>query len=652
MVFSRQIMTPGTPNNRSKLSQAIPGLKRKISLLSFVSLLGVAGFLLSVAPTANAACSPPATTYGTDTLTATAPTATTYNLWVRMQVPSTNASSLMLQVDGGTCYNVGGGSAITPSTWTWVNYQNGSAAQVMQASLTAGNHSLELIGISPGVEVDSVLLLANASCIPTGTGSNCTTGQPAPTAPTLTASAASSTTVALKWTQSTDSSGLSVAGYYVFRGSTKIATITSPTTLSYTDTVAAGSTNSYTVEAYDNSSPVVTSSASNAVSVATGLSAPSGLSATAISTSQINLSWKASTDGGGPGVAGYDILRNGTNIASLSSSMTSYSDKSVVANTAYSYTVEAFDSSTPPNVSAPSTAASVTTAKPIAPPQTPTNVKATAPTDTSVALSWTASTDTGGPGVAGYYIIRGGTTIGQVTSPATTYSDKTAVAKTTYSYTVEAFDSSTPPNVSTPSTATTVTTPSAPVTTPATTPTNLVATPISSSQINLSWNASTASGGVTGYTVYRDGTAIATVTTTTYGSTGLSANTSYSYDVVALSAAGNSKASTTVSATTKAVTTATTATVEGIVSDAKTQAPLSGVNVHTGTHGTLSGAATADTNSAGQYVLSNITTTGRHSYTYARRGYTTLTFQKAFPVGINTVNESLTSTTHKHHHRG
>ncbi|KKT28966.1 MAG: hypothetical protein UW15_C0023G0007, partial [Parcubacteria group bacterium GW2011_GWC1_44_10] len=67
-------------------------------------------------------------------------------------------------------------------------------------------------------------------------------------------------------------------------------------------------------------------------------------------------------------------------------------------------------------------------------------------------------------------------------------------------------------------------------TTPPSVPTNLTATAISSSQINLSWTASTDNVGVAGYKVFRGGVQIATVTTgTSYSNTGLTAATTYSY---------------------------------------------------------------------------------------------------------------------------
>ncbi len=64
---------------------------------------------------------------------------------------------------------------------------------------------------------------------------------------------------------------------------------------------------------------------------ATPPSAPSGLTATATSSSSVSLSWTASTDN--VGVTGYNIFRNGTQIGTTTA--TSYTDNSVVSNTQY-----------------------------------------------------------------------------------------------------------------------------------------------------------------------------------------------------------------------------------------------------------------------------------------------------------------------------
>ena len=99
-------------------------------------------------------------------------------------------------------------------------------------------------------------------------------------------------------------------------------------------------------------------------------------------------------------------------------------------------------------------------------------------------------------------------------------------------------------------------------TTPPTAPSTLTATAVSSSQINLSWTASTDNVGVTGYQVFRGGTQVGTPTGTSFSDTGLTASTAYSYTVKAIDAAGNLSAnSNTASATTQAGAPAPTATL-------------------------------------------------------------------------------------------
>ncbi len=103
--------------------------------------------------------------------------------------------------------------------------------------------------------------------------------------------------------------------------------------------------------------------------------------------------------------------------------------------------------------------------------------------------------------------------------------------------------------------ATTTVTVTAADTTKPSKPAGLTATAVSSSQINLSWTASTDNVGVTGYRIYRGGTQVGTSTSTSYSDGGLAASTAYSYTVAANDAAGNvSDQSTAASATTPAAT--------------------------------------------------------------------------------------------------
>jgi chitodextrinase len=91
-------------------------------------------------------------------------------------------------------------------------------------------------------------------------------------------------------------------------------------------------------------------------------------------------------------------------------------------------------------------------------------------------------------------------------------------------------------------------------TTPPSVPTNLTATAVSGTQTSLNWTASTDAVGVTGYTVYRDGNSIATVTTPQYSDLGLTEGASYNYTVSARDAAGNVSAQSVAASVTMPVT--------------------------------------------------------------------------------------------------
>ena len=82
-------------------------------------------------------------------------------------------------------------------------------------------------------------------------------------------------------------------------------------------------------------------------------------------------------------------------------------------------------------------------------------------------------------------------------------------------------------------------------------PVGLSASAVSTTQINLTWSASSDAVGVAGYRIYRDGVEVATTDTSSYSDVGLSASSSYAYSLAAYDAAGNySSQSAAVSATT------------------------------------------------------------------------------------------------------
>ncbi len=84
---------------------------------------------------------------------------------------------------------------------------------------------------------------------------------------------------------------------------------------------------------------------------------PSGLAGVPVSSSQVNLSWKPSTDT--TGITGYDVYRGSTLLATTSGTGTTFSDQTAVPGSVNTYTVDARDGVG--NVSPPSPPASVTT---------------------------------------------------------------------------------------------------------------------------------------------------------------------------------------------------------------------------------------------------------------------------------------------------
>ncbi|MBI5734049.1 MAG: hypothetical protein HY973_03870, partial [Candidatus Kerfeldbacteria bacterium] len=198
---------------------------------------------------------------------------------------------------------------------------------------------------------------------------------------------------------------------------------------------------------------------SGGVADTTAPTTPTNLSATAISSSGINLSWSASTDA--VGVAGYKIYRNGSLLATSNSQLTTFSDSGLSASTNYSYTVAAYDAAG--NTSSQSSSANATTQAAAAPdttaPTVPANLSATAVSSSGINLSWSASTDA--VGVTGYKIYRNGSLLATSNSQLTTFSDTGLAASTSYSYTVAAYDAA--GNTSAQSTSANATTQAAPV---------------------------------------------------------------------------------------------------------------------------------------------------------------------------------------------
>jgi len=375
------------------------------------------------------------------------------------------------------------------------------------------------------------------------TASGAITDTQPPTAPTGLTATVTGTQINLSWTASTDNVG--VTGYRVERcqgaGCTSYAQIATPTTTTYSDSGLGAGNYNYRVRATDAAGNLSAYSnvANGVIPDTTAPTAPTNLTA-ALSGTQINLSWTASTDN--VGVTSYMVERcqgaGCTNFAQIATPAgTTYSDTGL-AIASYSYRVRATDAAG--NLSGYSNVATASITD-TTPPTAPSGLTATV-SGTQINLSWTASTDN--VGVTGYMVERcqgtGCSTFAQIAAPATTTYSDAGLGAGNYSYRVRATDAA--GNLSGYSN---VASGVIPDTQPPTAPTNLTAA-ASVTQINLSWTASTDNVGVTGYMVERCvgvGCAtfaqIATPSGTTYNDTGLTAGTSYSYRVRATDAANN-----------------------------------------------------------------------------------------------------------------
>jgi chitodextrinase len=267
------------------------------------------------------------------------------------------------------------------------------------------------------------------------------------------------------------------------------------------------------------------------------------------------------------GVAKVDFFVNGVLKSSDTSSPYSFNwDTKVTANGKVGLMAKAYDISGNANSDSVQV---IVEGGDSQPPSVPGNVTVVGDATNKITVKWAASTDN--VGMAGYRILRNKVIVGQVAG--TEYVDTSALPGTTYSYQVSAYDQA--GNSSAPSAAVEVKTVNIADSQPPAAPTNLTATSVSPSQINLRWTASSDNIGVAAYDVYRStgkGSAIkvATVSKTSLGDTGLDPKTKYNYYVIARDSALNvSEKSSVASAETRPKPEATNGVLRGKVTFAK-----------------------------------------------------------------------------------
>lgn len=256
------------------------------------------------------------------------------------------------------------GTACTP--FGSISSVGGNITTFTNTSLLSGTtYGYYVIAVGKGGKVSPPSNTAWATTLaasPTPTPTPTPTPAPVPTAPAnLTATAVSTSQINLAWT---DMSG-NESGFKIQRLSNSVWTQVGTTAANVTSWanggLSASTTYTYRVMAYNTTGD---STASNQASATTSAGAdttaptvPAGLTATASSSSQINLSWSVSTDTGGSGLAGYRVYQSGSQVASTAS--TSYAQPGLSANIQYCFTVAAYDKAG--NVSGQSVQACATT---------------------------------------------------------------------------------------------------------------------------------------------------------------------------------------------------------------------------------------------------------------------------------------------------
>jgi chitodextrinase len=346
--------------------------------------------------------------------------------------------------------------------------------------------------------------------------------------------------VALSWAPSTDDRG--VARYDVYRNNRKLGSTTST---SFTDTTVIMS-GEYYVQAVDTDgslsppSPrvwfiVPFSAGTDITAPAASITTPAG-GATVSGTLTINAS--ASDNGSVSKVEFYvDGVLQGTD---TSAPYTFSWDTSAAGSGPHWLFARAYDGAS--NYGTAGVTLVTVGSGGGGADTTPPTVAIAAPTNGSTVsgLTGVSTVASDNVAVAKVELLVDGAVKGtDTTAPYNFTWDSTSVANGSHAIAAQAFDAA---GNSATAAVSVAASNAVPDTTPPSPPAGLSAVATGSTAINLSWNPSTDDVGVTGYDVYRDGAKVASVTSTSYADTDLTAATVYTFTVVATDAAGNASA--------------------------------------------------------------------------------------------------------------
>ncbi|MFF5209668.1 YbhB/YbcL family Raf kinase inhibitor-like protein [Streptosporangium sp. NPDC000396] len=257
--------------------------------------------------------------------TVNAATAGNYSLTFRFANGTTTDRPMDISVNGTP---VSAGLSF-PGTGAWTTWVEKSVT----AGLVAGANRVRAGATTAngGPNLDRLSASAPADSVPPTTPANLrVVGEVKPTS------------VELAWEASTDNVG--VALYEIYNGGNVIKTVGGNVTTAEVTNLTPNTRYVLSVLARDgagNASP-----GSNNVDITTPPSddtqpptVPAGLRAVSVAATSVTLAWNASTDN--IGVTGYNVYRDGTKFATVPD-LTATAD-GLTPNTAYSFTVEAFD---------------------------------------------------------------------------------------------------------------------------------------------------------------------------------------------------------------------------------------------------------------------------------------------------------------------
>ena len=321
-------------------------------------------------------------------------------------------------------------------------------------------------------------------------------------------------------------------------GISNLKVYTGPNT-SFTSTgLTAGTIYSYNAVATNalGVSPTGTSDVATAGDIP---SAPSNLTVTVVPGGQLDLSWTTANGNGYAFTGEIQISTDGgatwtTEVASHPAASTQYQDTGLTNGVTYDYRINAT------NALGTSAWSNVAGAKAGNVPDAPPGLSATTISSTEIDVQWLVPSDNG-YAITQYNLER---SVDQITwtvianQPGVTFSDTGLTQSTTYYYRVSAQNALGTSQYSTTASGQTFGVPGI--------PTALTITPISTSQLDLSWTAPPMNGyPFVSYTIEQstDGgttwNTLTTVTQTTYSHTGLTANTDHLYRVFATNSFGS-----------------------------------------------------------------------------------------------------------------